>query len=48
MAAASNGTLWSGVSVPPNSTAGTLELQTAIEALFENVTISLMSSTLLQ
>ncbi|OQO03565.1 hypothetical protein B0A48_10229 [Cryoendolithus antarcticus] len=39
---------WPGVSVPDNRTANTLELRTAVEKLFENITISLMSSALLQ
>ncbi|OQO04768.1 hypothetical protein B0A48_09692 [Cryoendolithus antarcticus] len=40
--------VWPGVSVPDSRTADTLELRSAIEQLFENITISLMSSALLQ
>ncbi|KAK6430594.1 hypothetical protein LTR95_013249 [Oleoguttula sp. CCFEE 5521] len=39
---------WPGGSVPDNRTASTLELRSAVEKLFENITISLMSSVLLQ
>jgi hypothetical protein len=40
--------LWPGISIPQNATASKLQLKDALETLFQNITIVLMSSASLQ